>query len=146
MSIKILPIYKNVLIMEKCCQDNNAFFFFSDNFLVSRTGMKSRSSKMDYIDFSGTTETILKFGTNIGYDFLYCIRKNQHPHIIPFICPFFFSPIKFCIKDFSGTICTTPRNWKFCTNIGNDLLYGERENHHPHAYHSLYLPIFLFLQ
>ena len=30
--------------------------------------------------FSGTTAPrILKFGTNIGYDLLYCIRDNQHP-------------------------------------------------------------------
>ena len=32
-------------------------------------------------DFSETTWLrILKFGTNIGYDKLYCVRKNQ-PHI-----------------------------------------------------------------
>ena len=32
-------------------------------------------------DFSGTTmPSILKFGTNIGYDKLYCVLKNQ-PHM-----------------------------------------------------------------
>ena len=32
-------------------------------------------------DFSGTTvPRILKFGTNIGYDKLYCVLKNQ-PHM-----------------------------------------------------------------
>ena len=31
-------------------------------------------------DFSGTTEPrILKFGTNIGYNLLYCLRENQPP-------------------------------------------------------------------
>ena len=30
-------------------------------------------------DFSGTTAPrILKFGTNIGYDLLYCLKENQH--------------------------------------------------------------------
>ena len=30
-------------------------------------------------DFSGTTAPrILKFGTNVGYDLLYCVKKNQH--------------------------------------------------------------------
>ena len=30
-------------------------------------------------DFSGTTvPRILKFGTNVGYDLLYCVRENQH--------------------------------------------------------------------
>ena len=31
-------------------------------------------------DFSGTTEPrILKFGRNIGYNLLYCVRENQPP-------------------------------------------------------------------
>ena len=31
-------------------------------------------------DFSGTTESrILKFGTNVGYNLLYCVRENQPP-------------------------------------------------------------------
>ena len=31
-------------------------------------------------DFSGTTEPgIWKFGTNVGYDLLYCVRENQIP-------------------------------------------------------------------
>ena len=31
-------------------------------------------------DFSGTTEPrILKFGTNVGYNLLYCVRENQSP-------------------------------------------------------------------
>ena len=31
-------------------------------------------------DFSGTTAPrILKFGTNVGYDFLYCLKENQPP-------------------------------------------------------------------
>ena len=30
-------------------------------------------------DFSGTTALrILKFGTNVGYDLLYCVKDNQH--------------------------------------------------------------------
>ena len=30
-------------------------------------------------DFSGTTAPrILKFGTNVGYDLLYCVKENQH--------------------------------------------------------------------
>ena len=30
-------------------------------------------------DFSGTTAPrILKFGTNVGYDLLYCVKENPH--------------------------------------------------------------------
>ena len=31
-------------------------------------------------DFSGTTAPrILKFGTNVGFDLLYCVKENQPP-------------------------------------------------------------------
>ena len=41
---------------------------------------------------------ILKFGTNVGYDLLYCVKENQHAvpvysHIFPF---FFLSKQIFC--------------------------------------------------
>ena len=32
-------------------------------------------------DFSGTAAPrTLKFGTNLGYDYLYYVRENQHPY------------------------------------------------------------------
>ena len=46
-----------------------------------------------------------------------------------------------CVLTFSGT--TAPRFLKFGTNIGYDMLYCVREKWHPHAYHSLYLSIFM---
>ena len=48
-----------------------------------------------------------------------------------------------CVKDFSGP--TAPRIWKPGINVGCDL-YRVKENQHAAAYHSLYLPIFLYLQ
>ena len=43
-------------------------------------------------DFSATTWVrILKFGTKLDSDELYCITKNSHKLLIsPFICSFFF--------------------------------------------------------
>ena len=96
-------------------------------------------------DFSGTTAPrILKFGTNIGYDLLYGVRENQHPHSYHslYLSIFSFSPIKFFAKDFAWT--TAPRILKFCTNIGYDFLYHVRENEHPYAYHSFICPFFFF--
>ena len=60
---------------------------------------------------------ILKFGTNIGYDFLYGVRENQHPHAYHSHCPFSltFTPIKFFVKDFAGT--TAPRILKFVQTL-----------------------------
>ena len=37
-------------------------------------------------DFSGTTAPrILKFGTNVGYDLLHCVRENQPPDAYHFL-------------------------------------------------------------
>ena len=43
-------------------------------------------------DFSGTTvPRILEFGTNVGCDFLYCVKENKHAAAYySLICPFFF--------------------------------------------------------
>ena len=66
--------------------------------------------------------SLTSLGTNIWYD-MYCVRENQHPHAYYslYLSIFSFFPIKFFIKDFSGT--TAPRILKFSTNIGYDLLY-----------------------
>ena len=56
-------------------------------------------------DFSGTTELrILKFGTNVGYDLLYCVKENQHSAAYhSFICPFIFLSNKtFCHRILSS--------------------------------------------
>ena len=48
-------------------------------------------------DFSATTRVrILKFGTKLDSDELYCVTKNSHILLIsPFICSFFFLQWKF---------------------------------------------------
>ena len=49
------------------------FFLFS----ISNSNVIHR--KICVKDFSGTTAPrILKFGTNVGYDLLYCVKENQH--------------------------------------------------------------------
>ena len=49
-------------------------------------------------DFSGTSlSRILKFGTNIEYGLLYCVRENPHPHVYHslWFVQFCFSPESF---------------------------------------------------
>ena len=53
--------------------------------------------------------------------------------------------IKYFVKDIFQR-AASPRILKFPKNIGYDLLYCVRENQHTHAYHILYLSIFVFLQ
>ena len=55
-------------------------FFFS----ISHSSVIHREIRVD--DFSGTTAPrILKFGTDFGCDFLYCVRENQPPAAYHFI-------------------------------------------------------------
>ena len=70
-------------------------------------------------DSSGTTAPrILKVGTNIGYDYLYRVRPNQHTHAYHFLSlSTFFIAKKYFVQDFSGTIA--PRIMKLCTNLSN---------------------------
>ena len=51
-----------------------AFFFL---FSISHSSVIHREICVK--DFSGTTAIrILKFGTNVGYDLLYCVKENQY--------------------------------------------------------------------
>ena len=52
--------------------------------------------------FLGTTAPrILKFGTNVGYDLLYCVKENQPAaHIIDLFVDFSSSPSKFSVTNF----------------------------------------------
>ena len=34
---------------------------------------------------------ILKFGTNVGYDLLHCVKENQHAAVYPFYLSIFLS-------------------------------------------------------
>ena len=57
-------------------------------------------------DFSGTTlPRMLKFGTKLGNDKLYCVTKNQ-PHIAyqSLYLSIFLSLTKFSVTDFSASI------------------------------------------
>ena len=67
-------------------------------------------------NFTGTTSTgIFKFRTNIEYDLLYCAEMNICMPIIPFICHFFFSPVKVFVTYYSAPAKTRP--FTFCTHL-----------------------------
>ena len=81
-------------------------------------------------DFSGTImPKILKFGTNVGYDSLYCVKENQHAASlisIPLFVHFSFSPSKFSVTDF--TTALRARDFKFCMYIESGEVYCGTEN------------------
>ena len=74
-------------------------------------------------DFSGTTvPRILKFGTNIGYDKLYCVLKNQ-PHMAyqSLYLSIFLSFQLFFHLISSASI--SARVFKFCIHDEYDQVY-----------------------
>ena len=122
----------------------NLFCLLFSPFSVSHPNAMHR--EICVIDLSGTTAPrILLFNTNIGYDYLFCERVNQHPHAyhsLSFVY-FSFSIIIVFANDFLGT--TASKISKFCINIGYNLLSCVGENQHLHVYNSLFLcPFFFF--
>ena len=99
-------------------------------------------------DFSATTWVrILKFGTKLDSDELYCVTKEQ-PHIAyQSLYLFIFLSLQwknFYVKDFSAT--TWVRILKFGIKLDSDELYCVTKEQPHIAYQSLYLFIFLSLQ
>ena len=93
-------------------------------------------------DFSGTTAPrILKFGTNVGFDLLYCVRQNQPPTLtIPFFVLFSFSPIKISVTDFSAPM--RARVFKFCIHLQSGQVYCGKENQDAEFHFCLLFPFF----
>ena len=62
---------------------------------------------------------ILKFGTKLDSDELYCVTKKHILLISPFICS--FSPMKISVTDFSAPIGASVI--KFCVNFQVGKVY-----------------------
>ena len=73
---------------------------------------------------------ILKFGTNFGYDKLYCVWLTS-----PFICPFFFHSNKFFHHISPASM--SARVFKFCIHDQVDQLYCYKQNQGAEIYLSL---------
>ena len=74
-------------------------------------------------DFSGTTRPrISKFGTNISYDKLYCVSKNQ-PHMAyqSLYLSIFLSFQQFAHLISSASICAAV--FKFCKHNEDNQVY-----------------------
>ena len=100
-------------------------------------------------DFSGTTEPlILKFGTNVGYNLLYCVRENQpppayHSHYLSiFLLSLQFSPIQISVTDFSASM--RAKVFKFCIHLDSAQVYCGKENQDAGINFCLLFPIFCF--
>ena len=70
---------------------------------------------------------MMKFGTNIGYGMLYCVRKNQpSPAYQSLIIHFSFSLIEISVTNFSAPIYAS--FFKFCIHLDSVQVYCVREN------------------
>ena len=78
-------------------------------------------------DFTATTWVrILKFGTKLDSDELYCVTKEQ-PHIAyQSLYLFSFSPMEISVTDFSAPIGTSV--FKFCLHLQDGKVYCVKGN------------------
>ena len=85
----------------------------------------------------------MKFGTNIGYDKLYCVTKNQ-PHIayqFLYLSIFFLSK-KISVTDFSASIGAWA--FKLCIHLEGGQVYCVRENQIAVVYFSFFFKFSIF--
>ena len=124
-------------------QDAEIYFTIFFYFSISHSSVIHREICVK--DFTGiTAPRILKFGTNVGYDLLYCVKETQHAaayHYLFFV-HFSFSPVKLFITEFSAPI--TARVFKFCVHLERDQVYCGKENQDSVINICLFLPFFLF--
>ena len=77
MRAKVFKFCIHLLRVEVYCvkENNNAEIYFAFFFPFFHISLHVK-------DFSGTTACrILKFGTNIGFSYLFHVRQNQRPHV-----------------------------------------------------------------
>ena len=94
--------------------------------------------------FSGTTEPrILKFGTNVVYNLLYCVREDQPPpayHSL-YLSIFFFSN-KNSVIDFLASM--RAKVFKFCIHLESGQVFCGGKNQDAEINFCLLFPVFLF--
>ena len=118
-----------------------AFFFHFSFFSISHSNVIHREICVK--DFSGiTAPRILKFGANVGYVLLHCVRENQPPDAYRFLylSIFLSLPIKFSDADFSASM----RVFKFLIHLESGQVYCGTENQDDEIYFIIFFYFFSF--
>ena len=105
------------------------FYLLFPFFLFSISHSNVIHSEICVKDFSGTTvPRIFKLGTNVGYDFLYCVKENQPPPAYNFLYLFFFLSLQanFSVTNFLASM--RAKVFKFCIHIESGQVYCGTEN------------------
>ena len=95
-------------------------------------------------DFSATTWVrILKFGTKLDSDELYCVTKEQ-PHIAYQSLYLFisFSPMEISVTDFSAPIRASV--FKFCVHLQEGKVYCVKGNCDANPHFAFFFQFFIF--
>ena len=95
-------------------------------------------------DFSATTRLmILKFGTKLDSDELYCVTKTATYCLsAPLLVHFPFSPMIISVTDFSAPIGVSV--FKFCVRLQVGKLYCVNENLGANSHFAFFFQIFIF--
>ena len=85
----------------------------------------------------------MKFGTNIGYGKLYCVRENQpSPAYQSLYLSIFLSLNEISVTDFSAPIYASL--FKFCIHLDSLQMYCVRENQMTTICFSIVFPLCSF--
>ena len=89
------------IVGQKNQDDEIYFYHLFPFFLFSTSHSNVIHREICVKDFSGTTAPrILKFGTNVANDLLYCVRENQHAaaYHTPYLSIFLSFQAKFLLQ------------------------------------------------
>ena len=111
-------------------KDANPYFAFFFQFFIF-SFCRSYIIHMDICfvkDFSATTPLmILKFGTKLDSDKVYCVtKKTTYCISVPLLIHFSFSPMEISVTDFSAPIGASV--FKLCVHLQVGKMYCVNEN------------------
>ena len=117
--------------------------FSNFSILPSVTPIKYIRTFLFVKDFSAYTWLrILKFGTNLDSNELYCVKKTATYCLsVPLFVHFSFSPMKISVADFSAPIGANV--FKFCKHLQVGKVYCVNENLDANAHFAFFFQFFL---
>ena len=95
-------------------------------------------------DFSATTQVrILKFGTKLDSDNLYCVTKTATYCLsVPLLVHFSFFPREIFVTDFSAPIRASVL--KFCVHLQEGKMYCVNGNEDANPHYAFFFQFFIF--
>ena len=116
--------------------------YFNMHLMATAGGMWALLT-LCYISSKISTEPrILKCSTNVGYNLLYCVRKNQPPPAYHSLYLSIYLSLQVSVIDFSASM--RARVFKFLIHLDSGQVYCGKENQDAEIHFCLPFPFFFF--